>query len=63
MEEELCLGTTDGDGAGAGGIRDVGVVFLEVEGTGASTREGGADWHVDHEEVRPTELLALLYDG
>jgi hypothetical protein len=34
-----------------------------VEGAGASPREGGADWRADHEEVRPTELLALLYDG
>jgi hypothetical protein len=34
-----------------------------VEGPGASPREGGADWHADHEGVRPAELLALLHDG
>jgi hypothetical protein len=51
MEEEIHVGLADGDGAGAGGILDVGVVYLEVEGPGASPREGGADWRADYEEV------------
>jgi len=65
MEEELRVGPADGDGAGAGagGVLDVGVVYLEVEGPGASPREGGADWRADHEGVRPAELLVLLHDG
>jgi hypothetical protein len=36
MEDELCVGPTDGDGAGAGGMRDVDVVYLVLGGTGAS---------------------------
>jgi hypothetical protein len=32
MEEELLVGPADGDGVGAGGVLDVGVVYLEVEG-------------------------------
>jgi hypothetical protein len=44
MEEELYVGAADGDGAVAGGVLDVGVVYLEVEGAGASPRGGGADW-------------------
>jgi hypothetical protein len=63
MEDELRLGPADGYGARAGGMRDVDMVYLELGGIGASPREGGADWHVDHEEVRPAELLALLHDG
>jgi hypothetical protein len=63
MEEELRVGLVDGDGAVAGGGLDVGAVYLEVEGAGASPRGGGADWHADHEEVQPVELLALLDDG
>jgi hypothetical protein len=63
MEEELRVGPADGDGAVAGGVLDVGVVYLEVEGAGASPRGGGADWRADYEEVRPTELLVLLHDG
>jgi hypothetical protein len=51
MEEELCVGPVDGDGARVGGVLDVGVVYLEVEGPGASPREGGADWRANHEEV------------
>jgi hypothetical protein len=62
-EEELCVGPADGDGAVAGGVLDVGAMYREVEGAGASPRGGGADWRIDHEEVRPTELLALLHDG
>jgi hypothetical protein len=34
-----------------------------VDGAGVSPRGGGAAWRADHEEVRPTELLALLHDG
>jgi hypothetical protein len=63
MEEELCVEPADGDGAVAGGIHDVGAVYLEVEGAGVSPRGGGADWRADHEEVRPAKLLALLHDG
>jgi hypothetical protein len=44
MEEELYVGAADGDGAVAGGVLDVGVVYLEVEGAGASPRGRGADW-------------------
>jgi hypothetical protein len=43
MEDELHVGPADGDGAGAGGVSDLGVVYLEVEVTSASPREGGAD--------------------
>jgi hypothetical protein len=63
MEEELRVGPADGDGAVAGGVLDVGAVYLEMEGAGASPRGGGADWRVDHEEVRPAELLVLLHGG
>jgi hypothetical protein len=63
MEEELRVGPADGDGVVAGGVLNVGVVYLEVEGAGASPREGGADWRAYHEEVQPAELLALLHDG
>jgi hypothetical protein len=44
MEEELGVGAADGDRAVGGGILDVGAVYLEVEGAGASPRGGGADW-------------------
>jgi hypothetical protein len=63
MEEELCVGPANGDGALAGGVLDVGAVYLEVEGAGVSPRGGGADWRAYHEEVRPIELLALFHDG
>jgi hypothetical protein len=36
MEDELRVGPVDSDGAGAGGVRDVGTVYLEAEGTSAS---------------------------
>jgi hypothetical protein len=36
MEDELRVGLVDGEGAGAGGIRDVDVVYLELGGAGAS---------------------------
>jgi hypothetical protein len=51
MEEELRVGPADGDEAVAGGVLDVGAVYLEVEGAGASPREGGADWRAYHEAV------------
>jgi hypothetical protein len=63
MEEELGVGLADGDGIVAGGALDVGVVYLEVVGAGASPRVGGADCREDHEEVRPAEILALLHGG
>jgi hypothetical protein len=63
MEEELHVRPADDNATGAGGILDVGAVYLDAEGAGASPREGGANWRVDHEEVRPAELLALLHDG
>jgi hypothetical protein len=36
MEDELRVRPADGDGVGAGGVRDAGAVYLEVEGTGVS---------------------------
>jgi hypothetical protein len=63
MEDELLVRLADGDGVVAGGALDVGVVYLEVVGVGASPREGGADCHEDHEKLRPAEILSLLHDG
>jgi hypothetical protein len=36
LEDELHVSPTDGDGAVEGGALDVGVLYLEVGGTGAS---------------------------
>jgi hypothetical protein len=36
MEDELRVGPVDGHGAGAGGIRDVDVVYSELGGAGHS---------------------------
>jgi hypothetical protein len=36
MEKELRVEPADGDGAVAGGVLDVGVVYLELRGAGAS---------------------------
>jgi hypothetical protein len=38
MEDELCVILADGDGAGVGGVLDVGAVYLELGGASASPR-------------------------
>jgi hypothetical protein len=63
MEDELRVGPADGDGVVARGALNVGVLYLEVVGSGVSAREGGVDCHEDHEEVRPVEIFALLRGG
>jgi hypothetical protein len=58
LEDELCVGLADGDGAVAGGAHDAGVIYLEVVGAGAAPRVGGADCREDHEDVRPAEIYS-----